>query len=83
MLRSYLTGETPPDPREARALLVLAIRGTAGDRKALYGDAEDHVLGRLALFRGMYELFYDEDPDDDQPPGDDDPTAEADDESST
>jgi len=82
-LRFSMTGEFPPDQKEPRALLVLAIAGIRGDLKRLYGDAEDHMLESIALYRGMYRLLYDEDPDDDQHQGDDDQAGEADDESST
>jgi|GEM_PF-5491418 len=69
LLQSYVAGEFPSDQEEARAFLVLAIAGTKGDLKSLYGDVEDYVLERAALYRGMYQLFYDEDPDEYQHPG--------------
>ncbi len=41
------------------------------------------MLERIALYLGMYPLFYVEDPDDYQRPGDDDNSSRADGESST
>lgn len=77
LLRSYLSGAFDPEDHEARGFLVLGISGTVGDLKRLYGDAEDHMLERAALYRGMYQLFYDEDPDDYEPPEDEEEPGES------
>jgi hypothetical protein len=69
LLRLYADGEFAPEHQKLRALLVLAITGTIGDVKRADGDEEDRFLERVALYRGLYRLVYDEEPENYQHPG--------------